>query len=385
MASRRIRRQRALRLEAGSATHVGRVREANQDCVGSTDEVFVVADGMGGHRGGEVASAEAVAAVVADFAGPDRSSLVRAVREANRVVLEKAASDQELTGMGTTLCALAIVDGPGGRDGEEALAVVNIGDSRVYRYDIDGLLQVSEDHSLVADLVRSGELTLEEAVTHPQRNILTRALGIEADPIIDSWELQPVLGDRYLLCSDGLFNELDNDRIAELMADVPVGEAATRLVAEAVASGGHDNVSALVVEVLSGPERQMGVRSPLSQVRPERASGQVRLSSPVDDPRTALSTVVASIALVAAAITLVLAVYARQGWFIGSDDGDVAIYKGRPTNMLWFRPKFVEGGDLRVSLLDDSTRAAIEQTIDMGTLEEARQHIESFRAALFSG
>lgn len=386
MGSRRSRRRRTLRLDAGSATHVGRIRDVNQDDVGTTDEAFVVADGMGGHRGGEVASAVAVEATLDGFTGPDRASLVRAVRDANRAVLERAAADRDLAGMGTTLCALAIVDGPGGQGGEEALAVVNIGDSRVYRHDADGLVQVSDDHSLVADLVRAGELTPEEAAVHPQRNILTRALGIEADPVIDSWELKPARGDRYLLCSDGLFNELDDGRIAELVAEGPVAEAASRLVAEAVAAGGHDNVTVLLVEVVEGPERPAGARPPIGAARPERSGGQVARRSEADDvPGASLRTVVTSIAAVAAAVVLVAGVWSRQGWFIGSDDGDVAVFRGRPSGMLWFGPTFVEGGDLRVSLLDDSTRAAVEQTIDVGTLDEARRLIEGFRADAVAG
>ena len=173
----------------------------DRDYVASTDEVFVVADGMGGHRGGEVASAVATTEVIDGFTGPDRASLVRAVRQANRAVLERAAFDPDLAGMGTTLCALAVVDGSGGQGGPDALAVVNIGDSRVYRLDLDELVRVSDDHSLVADLVRAGELTSEEAAVHPQRNILTRALGIEVDPTIDSWEFPPACGDRFLLLS----------------------------------------------------------------------------------------------------------------------------------------------------------------------------------------
>ena len=136
MMARRTRR-RSIRLEAGSASHVGRIRDVNQDYVASTDEVFVVADGMGGHRGGEVASAVATTEVIEGFAGPDRASLVRAVRQANRAVLERAAFDPDLAGMGTTLCGLAVVDGSGGQGGRDALAVVNIGDSRVYRLDLD--------------------------------------------------------------------------------------------------------------------------------------------------------------------------------------------------------------------------------------------------------
>jgi len=381
MVARRSRR-RSIRLEAGSASHVGRIRDVNQDDVASTEDVFVVADGMGGHRGGEVASTVATAAVVDGFVGPDRAALVQAVREANRAVLERAADDPDLSGMGTTLCALAVVDGTGGQGGPDALAVANIGDSRVYRLDVDGLVQVSDDHSLVADLVRAGELTPEEAAVHPQRNILTRALGIEADPTIDSWELLPARGDRYLLCSDGLFNELDDGRIAELLGDGPVHEVAGRLVSEAVAAGGHDNVTVLVVEVVDGPARPSGGRPGIPEARPERVTGPVRSRPTGDDPRTALRTSIGSVAAVVVAAVLVLSLYARQGWFIGDDDGDVAVFRGRSGGVLWFDPTFVEGGDLRVARLDDSTRAAIVETIPTGTLDEARLLIEGFRAHL---
>jgi protein phosphatase len=381
MVSRRPRR-RSIRLEAGSVTHVGRIRDVNQDDVVYTDDVFVVADGMGGHRGGEVASTVATVAVVEGFVGPDRAALVRAVRQANRAVLQRAAEDPDLSGMGTTLCVLAVVDGPGGQGGPDALAVVNIGDSRVYRLDAGGLVRVSDDHSLVADLVRAGELTAEEAAVHPQRNILTRALGIEADPTVDSWELSPARGDRYLLCSDGLFNELGDARIAELLGDGPAQEVASRLVAEAVAEGGHDNVTVLVVEVVEGPEVPSGGRPPIPEARPERATGPVRSRPAGDDPRATVRTTVGSVAAVVIAVALVLSLYARQGWFIGDDEGDVAVFRGRASGILWFDPAFVEGGDLRVALLDDSTRAAVVETIPVGTLDEARRLIEGFRTHL---
>lgn len=381
MVARRPRR-RSIRLVIGSATHVGRIRDVNQDDVASGDDVYVVADGMGGHRGGEVASTVATAAVVQGFTGPDRASLVHAVRLANRAVLERAAADPELSGMGTTLCALAVVDGPGGQGGPDALAVVNIGDSRVYRLDAGGLVRVSDDHSLVADLVRAGELTPDEAAVHPQRNILTRALGIEADPTIDSWELLPALGDRFLLCSDGLFNELDDVRISELLGDGPAHEVAGRLVAEAVVEGGHDNVTALVVEVVDGPEVPPSGRPAIPAARPERITGPVLSRPKGDDPRATLRATIGSVAAVVIATILVLSLFAGQGWFIGDDDGDVAVFRGRPSGILWFDPTFVEGGDLRMSRLDDSTRAAVLETIPVGNLKEARRLIEGFRSHL---
>ena len=376
MAIRRSRRPRSVRLEAGTATHTGRIRTSNQDAVGMVDDLFVVADGMGGHRGGEVAAAEAVDVLMVGLERSDRSGLVAAVRAANRSILERAAAEPDLSGMGTTLCALAVVDS---LTGDDALAVANIGDSRVYRFAAGCLDQVSDDHSLVADLVRAGEITAEEAAHHPQRNILTRALGIEADPLIDSWDLVPVHGDRYLLCSDGLFNELGDERLAEVLSEGSVQEVADRLVDEAVDNGGHDNVTVLVAEVVAGPESRGTDRPAIPMARSEQA---LRPSSIPENGPGVVRASLASASCILAAAVLVLGMYAHQGWFIGSDDGDVAVFRGRPSGLLWFEPTLVEGGDLRVASLDEPTRIAVGETIVVGSLDEARRLIEGFRGAV---
>ena len=376
MAIRRSHRPRSVRLVAGTATHTGQIRASNQDAVGMADDLFVVADGMGGHRGGEVAAAEAVDVLMVGLERSDRAGLVAAVRAANRSILERAAAEPDLSGMGTTLCALAVVDSP---SGDDALAVVNIGDSRVYRFAAGRLDQVSDDHSLVADLVRAGEITSEEAAHHPQRNILTRALGIEADPLIDSWDLVPVHGDRYLLCSDGLFNELDDGRLTEMLSGGSVQEVADCLVQEAVDNGGHDNVTVLVAEVAAGPEPRGTDREAIPMARSEQALRS--LPVPENAPGVVRASLASASCILAAAV-LVLGMYAHQGWFIGSDDGDVAVFRGRPSGLLWFDPALVEGGDLRVAGLDEPTRIAVEETIVVGSLDEARRLIEGFRGAV---
>jgi len=363
MAIRRSRRPRSVRLEAGTATHTGRIRTSNQDAVGMVDDLFVVADGMGGHRGGEVAAAEAVGVLMVGLERSDRAGLVAAVRAANRSILERAAVEPDLSGMGTTLCALAVVDS---LTGDDALAAANIGDSRVYRFAAGCLDQVSDDHSLVADLVRAGEITAEEAAHHPQRNILTRALGIEADPLIDSWDLVPVHGDRYLLCSDGLFNELGDERLAEVLSEGSVQEVADRLVDEAVDNGGHDNVTVLVAEVVAGPESRGTDRPAIPMARSEQA---LRPSPISENGPGVVRASLASASCILAAAVLVLGMYAHQGWFIGSDDGDVAVFRGRPSGLLWFKPTLVEGGDLRVAALDEPTRIAVSETIVVGSLD----------------
>ena len=234
---------------AGSATDVGRVRSNNQDSLLVREgDLFAVADGMGGHQGGEVASALALETLGQAHDDPSTSTLVEAVRSANRAVFEKAGTSPDLKGMGTTLTALADVETAEGK----RLGIVNVGDSRLYRARGEHIEQLTEDHSLVASLVRQGRITAEEAESHPQRNILTRALGIDEAVAVDSWEVEPIPGDRFLICSDGLFNEVDEGRmIATLRRFDDPADAARELVRLANEGGGRDNITAVVVEVVS--------------------------------------------------------------------------------------------------------------------------------------
>jgi PPM family protein phosphatase len=165
------------------------------------------------------------------------------------VIFEKAGADGELHGMGTTLCALRVVPGADG-EGDE-LAWINVGDSRVYLYRDDQLIQLSRDHSLVEDLLRDGQLTEEEAAVHPKRNIITRALGIDVDVDVDGSTVIPFTGDRFLLCSDGLFGEVSNDQIAAVLRRLAdPTEAADELVRLANEAGGRDNITVVIVEVV---------------------------------------------------------------------------------------------------------------------------------------
>jgi len=247
-----------IRLAAGTASLVGRVRSANEDSVLVTDDLVVVADGMGGHLAGEVASADAVEVLGGAAGRRSLVDLVSSVHLANRRINDRAAEDEQLRGMGTTVCALGVVDEEG-----EHLAVLNVGDSRVYLYAGGVLTQLTEDHSLVETLVREGRITAEDAEVHPQRNVLTRALGVEPLVVVDAWLLQPADGDRLLLCSDGLFNELSDERIAEVLAEGRDPEATARqLAAEADAAGGRDNITVVVVDVhdTGNPPEPLGDR-----------------------------------------------------------------------------------------------------------------------------
>lgn len=234
-------------LRHGGVTDIGNVRATNQDQFLAEGELVAVADGMGGRNRGEIASRLAMETLKETFpADPTADGLVDAVRAANRAIWERAEADPELHGMGTTIAAAArVTDG-----GEERLAIVNVGDSRAYLLRGGQLSRLSSDHSLVADLVRAGELSEPDARTHPERHILTRVLGAEpeTEPHVTSTDL--ARGDRLLLCSDGLFNDLGDDEItATLGAVTDPNEAADDLVRLAKDHGGSDNITAVVVDV----------------------------------------------------------------------------------------------------------------------------------------
>jgi PPM family protein phosphatase len=234
-------------LEGGAATDVGRVRQVNEDRFLVADGLFAVADGVGGHQAGEVAAQTSVEALAEHFTDRTTEGLIDAIQQANQAVWRLAQAHAEKRGMGTTITAVALVE----EDGEDQLAVANVGDSRAYLFQRGELVQVSEDHSLVEELVREGQLTPQEAQVHPQRSIITRALGMEPEIKVDAWNLIPYAGDRIVLCSDGLTNEVSNDRIAATLRQLSdPHEAASELVRQARAHGGNDNITVVVVDVV---------------------------------------------------------------------------------------------------------------------------------------
>jgi protein phosphatase len=232
----------------GAATHVGRVRADNEDAVLAVPDVFAVADGMGGHAAGEVASAIAMEHVGRlagrDDLGPD--DVIGAIATANDAILAWAAEHPETSGMGTTVTGVC----HGTLDGAPHWLVFNVGDSRTYRQAGAALEQVTVDHSEVAELVAAGRITPAEARDHPLRNVVTRSLGTDPAPEADVWVLPAGEGDRFLLCSDGLPLEVSDSDIAEVMRRaLTPQDTAEALVEMAVAAGGRDNVSAVVVEL----------------------------------------------------------------------------------------------------------------------------------------
>jgi protein phosphatase len=257
-----------LSLASGSATDVGCVRTNNEDDAFTSNSLFVVADGMGGHASGEVASRVAITCLsqLADRADLTPEDIVAAIHSANSEILTIASANADSHGMGTTVTGLGVVR-VGGAD---HWAVFNIGDSRVYRYADDVLSQVTVDHSEVDELVTSGLLTPEDARSHPHRNVVTRSLGTRPAPVADLWVFPPAADERFMLCSDGLNSEVDDEGIAAVLRHHPDPQAAAdALVAAALDAGGHDNVTAVVVNLLvsGGSSDAFGDTAPRSVLR----------------------------------------------------------------------------------------------------------------------
>jgi serine/threonine protein phosphatase PrpC len=231
-------------------SHRGRRRRHNEDAYVVQPPLFAVADGMGGAKAGEVASALAADAV--QESGNDGESgearVSALIEEANRRVFRRASEDREASGMGTTM-TVALVE-------SDEVAIGHVGDSRAYLIRDGRLEQLTDDHSLVAELVRSGKLTPEEAETHPQRSVITRALGTEADVDVDTFSVRSAPGDLFLLCSDGLTSMVDDETILDAVernrADLE--EAAKALINAANRGGGEDNITVVFFEVDGGAE-----------------------------------------------------------------------------------------------------------------------------------
>lgn len=232
-------------------TDVGVKRNMNQDFVYASDQpvgnlsnLFIVADGMGGHNAGDLASRYTVETMVDYIEGAEEKRpiplLEGAVEAANRKVMEKAMTDKSLEGMGTTVVAATVRD--------DCLYVANVGDSRLYILD-DSIHQITRDHSLVEEMVRAGQLNREEARNHPEKNIITRAVGVKNKIRIDFFDVGLYPGDKFLLCTDGLTNMVEDEDIYALVRkEASLETAARRLVAAANRNGGKDNISVVLVE-----------------------------------------------------------------------------------------------------------------------------------------
>lgn len=224
-------------LKVTSRTDIGLIRRNNQDAVILGSGLIGIADGMGGHNGGETASAGARDGLIRALAEkePARETLEAAVQEVNLALWNQQEQDDTLSGMGTTLSVLW----PAG----EMMLIAHVGDSRVYLLRDGQLRQVTKDHSMVADMVRRGLLTEEQAAVHPMRNYITRAVGTEPTVQVDILGMERQKGDRWLVCSDGLHGLVSREKLQQLMAEADMEEAADQMVREALDQGGRDNIS----------------------------------------------------------------------------------------------------------------------------------------------
>jgi len=231
----------------GAVSDRGKVRPLNEDSMLADPPLFAVADGMGGHAAGDVASHLAIE-TLSDLLRADSISVqdvMEAVTTANRTIVDAAASEAGQAGMGSTIAGLAMVSA----GGSEHWMVFNVGDSRVYRMADGELSQLTIDHSEVQELVSSGKLTPAEARRYRRRNVVTRSLGSESANAIDSWVFPPTAGERFMLCSDGLTEEVSVDDIQHVLQGIAdPQEAAESLVQRAIGAGGSDNVTVLVVD-----------------------------------------------------------------------------------------------------------------------------------------
>ncbi len=428
-------------LRWGTATDPGRIRPDNEDNLLAAPRVFAVADGMGGHRAGEVASALAIDLLRSRLSEPgaDLDDVVAAIAEANADIYRAALENPAQQGMGTTITALIVIgDGSGdGPEGEpaaaesaaedspaaashELFALINVGDSRTYLLRHERLRRVTVDHSYVQELVTTGHITDDEARTHPRRNIVTRALGIDPSVRVDAWTVPIVRGDRFLLCSDGLVDEVHDDAIADVLTTIADAQAAAdELVALANREGGRDNVTVLVVDVLDGaeppdPETEL-------DLEPVWEAGATTGTWAVDDPETQatefedLAELVTEPAPSDAATTepavtdqvpatgaapprrkrravgffgglgmlavlmlafVIIAAYARRTYFVDFNaTGDVVIYQGRPDGFLWFEPTEEARGVYTRDQLDDDSIARVERRPEFNSRSNADQFV----------
>ncbi len=255
-------------VDYATATHAGRVRRKNEDAYYAEPPLFAVADGMGGALAGELASRIAVQALgelVED--GSDEERLASTVRLANRRVAERATSDPRASGMGSTVTAALV--------GPRSVAFAHVGDSRAYLWRGGVLTRLSDDHSLVAEWVKAGALAPEEAALHPQRSVITRALGADWQVDVDTWTTPARSGDVILLCTDGLTGFVDEAAIASTLAEhADLDAAVNALVAAANAAGGEDNITAVAIRLEVDDEAAAAARG-AAVVADDRETGEI--------------------------------------------------------------------------------------------------------------
>lgn len=375
-----------MRFAVGSATDQGQLRENNEDAflADSERELYAVADGMGGHAGGEVASRTAIEALRAAVAAG--TSLEAAIERANDAVLARAATDSALAGMGTTITALTPETG-------HQLLVGHVGDSRAYLLRNGALERVTEDHSLVEELVREGQLTPEQAESHPRRSIVTRALGVEPDVDVDTYIVNVLPNDRILLCSDGVTTMLREREVeAILRTERDPQHAADALVAAANEAGGEDNITAVVVDVLdvdddaaaeaaaaASAAEAAAPAPPEEPPRPSRRERERARGSRLRTLRGAILVLLPLIVIVGVA-TAALGWYARKSYYVGVSGNEVVIYKGVPGGVLGWNPTVDERTGINVGALAPLDRDRVRTNASRGSLETTRGYVTQLQA-----
>jgi protein phosphatase len=341
----------------GAATDVGRVRDGNEDAhlVDDVIGLVAVADGIGGHRAGEVASATAIEALRSSITSG--RTLRESIEDANEAVFAKAQTDINLRGMGTTLTVGTLVAG-------NTMLLGHVGDSRAYLLHDGELRQVTVDHSLVEELVQEGRLTADEAAVHPQRSIITRSIGTDPTVEVDVYPVELSVGDRLLLCSDGLTDMVHPEEIAAtLRREEDPTRASAVLVDAANQAGGVDNITVVIVAVTD----EAPARPSSEQVEPIDA---VEVEEPPAEPpgerRRRGARGVGRVLLWALPIVIVLGVavaavgwYARKDYYVGTSRGRVTVFKGVPGGLAGWDPTIEQRTSLVVSDLRPAAQAKV--------------------------
>lgn len=337
----------------GSRTDVGCQRVRNEDSLIVSPPLYVVADGMGGHNAGDVASEVAVNTLAALAPTiPDVDLLGRAVESANHAVITEAQK-AGFEGMGTTMTA-CVVQG-------DKIAIAHVGDSRAYLLHTGKLQQLTRDHSWVADMVEQGRLTPDEARVHPNRSVITRALGSDPTMQPDLYEITASEGDRLLLCSDGLTGMVDDGSIQAMLARIRDPQrCAAALVKEAIANGGSDNITVIVVDIT-------GTNAKAERRERRRSRAWIILM------------LVALVGIIGGSI------FAAYNWmqnsaYLAEKDGKVVIYRGIPDSFPGIETHWlVEETDLNVKDLQPGMQARISENYPVDSVDEAERLVEQYK------
>lgn len=340
------------RLSWGARTDIGLVRSHNEDSFLVQPPLFAVCDGMGGHAAGEVASSIAVQTIGAQAPiHADDILLGAAVEAANAAVIEGAATGKGKPGMGCTASCVLIEN--------NKMAIAHVGDSRIYLLHHGTLVRLTHDHSYVEELVDAGEITADEARVHPSRSIITRALGSDPDMYADHFTLDVSVGDRLIVCSDGLSSMVEDSEIEAIaVSSVTPQSAADNLTSAALSAGGHDNITVIVVDV-----------SDDGAIEAHRTMRKRLIRRLLIFGGCILATMVA-----------VGLVFVNSSWYLANNEGTVGIYQGITGSFMGIPLSHLEETtSVQISDLPDATQQSLVGGLRMGSEEEAKRTVESYR------